>query len=321
MSLITSKKEAQAIYKNLQEKKVSVAVFCTASHWNAEAILMAADRFAKKHGIKDIPVSLAMTFNYSHMPQAQRVTYTKNPELGFKSVMEHVRLLCEGPDAPYANVCVMPHLDHGDPVYDKWALTEGTKYLASVMFDAQRFPFEENIQMTKEYVEKYGDEVLIEGIMDVLSVSDGTEGVHTDDYVPRATRYMKETGVDFLVADLGTEQQSTSVGKASYMQQRALDLTEALGKRQLVLHGTSCLSNEQIEGLAADGVIRVNLWTRIARESGQYAAKKLREREEAMAQGDFEACESRQYIYDSMEYASDVMEELLGLFGYANLAE
>jgi len=298
---------------------MSVAVFCTASHWNTEAILIAADRFAKKHNIKNIPISLAMTFNYSHMAQSQRVTKTKDAIVGFKSNMEHLKVLCEAEDSPYYNVCVMPHLDHGDPETDKWALTKGTKYLASVMFDAQRFPFEDNIRMTSDYVKEYGKSVLVEGIMDVLKVSDGTESVSGDDYAEKALKYKNETKVDFIVADLGTEQQSNASGKSEYLKQRAVNLTKALKEKMLVLHGTSCLTNEQINGLADDGVIRINLWTKVAREAGQYAAKNLVERYDKIKDGDFEATESKQYIYDSIDKAADMMEEFLELFGYENL--
>lgn len=320
MSLITSRDEALAVFKSIEEKDVSIAVFCTASHWNAEAILLAADRFAKKHGIEDIPVSLAMTLNYSHMPQAQRATYSRRAIQGFVSVMEHVRALCAGRDSPYYNVCVMPHLDHADPETDIWALTEGTKYLASVMFDAQRFDLPENIERTARYVGQYGHKVLVEGIMDVLKVCDGTQSSSGGDYVERAQRFVGETGVDFLVADLGTEQQSTASGGAVYLKQRALDLTRTLGRRMLVLHGTSCLTDDQISGLAKDGIIRVNLWTKVAREAGQYAAEQLASRLERIRAGDFEACESRQYLDDSIEYAAQSFEKFLGLFGYGNLA-
>lgn len=138
MSLITTRKDAKKVTEHIRKNNVSMAIFCTASHWNTEAILVAADRFAKKHNIKDIPISVAMTFNYHNMPQSQRVTRTQDAIVGFKSNMEHLKVLCGGKDAPYANVCVLPHLDHADPERDRWALTEGLPYLASVMFDAQR---------------------------------------------------------------------------------------------------------------------------------------------------------------------------------------
>ena len=319
MAFITDKAQAQAIYDGLQSKDISVAVFCTASHWNTEAILLAAQRFAEKHNVRRIPISLAITFNYTHMPQAKRVTYASDPVIGFKSVLAHAKLLCEGKGAPYPNVDVMPHLDHGDPELDTWALTEGTEYLASVMFDAQRFSFEENIAMTKQYVKEHGDRVLVEGIIDMLKVSDGTEAKSGEDYAEKARRFKNETNVDFIVADLGTEQQSDTIRDVAYKKDRAKKLTEELGKRMLVLHGTSCLNNEQIKQLPEDGIIRINLWTKVAREAGQYAADKLVQRYDKIQKNDFESAESRQYIYDSIEKASDMMEELLGLFGYKNL--
>lgn len=320
MSLITSRNEAAAIYDEIAKKNMSIAVFCTASHWNAEAILLACDRLAKEYGIKDIPVSLAMTYNYPHMQQCQRVTYSKYSPAGFISVMEHVKALCATPDSPYYNVCVMPHLDHANPALDEWALSAGTKYLASVMFDAQTYPAEQNAELTARYVEKYGKDVLVEGIIDMLAVGDGTKAASGGDYVQRAANYVKQTGVDFLVADLGTEQQSAASGGAVYLKDRAVQLTQALGKKMLVLHGTSCLDNDQINGLADDGVIRVNLWTKVAREAGQYAAAQLVARNDRILAGDFEACESKQYLYDSIENAADSFGEFMRLFGYANLA-
>ena len=66
---------------------------------------------------------------------------------------------------------------------------------------------------------------------------------------------MKTTGVDFFVADLGTEQQTTAVGGAKYDRERARRLTQALDRHMLVLHGTSCLTNDQVRGLADDGAV------------------------------------------------------------------
>ena len=185
----------------------------------------------------------------------------------------------------------------------------------------RRYPIEDNIRMTSEYVSKYGDKVLIEGIMDMLSVLGEYQQHENDGYVPRALDYMARTGVDFLVADLGTEQQSSGVGKSQFLRQRALDLTAGLGgKSKLCLHGTSCLSDDQIRQLPECGIVRVNMWTRIAREAGQYAAKRLIERASRIEQGDFEATEGNQYLRDSIEKASEIMYGTLDLLQYSNLA-
>ena len=122
MAIIQEKDKVSAIFENAAKKKMSIAIFCTASHWNTEAILMAADSVAKKFGISRIPVAIAMTYTYHYMPQAKRVLRCQRPEAGFLSMMEHMKVLCDGAYAPYPNVDVLPHLDHADPEKDKWGV-------------------------------------------------------------------------------------------------------------------------------------------------------------------------------------------------------
>lgn len=322
MAVVTCKKGSQKIIDNVIENNAAMAIFCTASHWNTEAILLAAKKFCDKYQLESIPLSVAITFNYSYMAQAQRITHTKNAKLGFLSIMEHLYLLCNNPDSPYRNISILPHLDHADPEYDEWALTEGNKYLSSVMFDAQRYKPEKNIAMTCDYIKQYGDTLMIEGIMEELVVADmhGKEASSVDGYLDKAVAYVDATGIDFLVADLGTEQQTSSSGGVQYLKQRALGLTEALGRKMLVLHGTSSLNNNQMESLADDGVIRVNMWTKIAREAGRYAAGNLFKRAEALFGNDFEAVESNRYLMDSIDKASDLMLEILETLNYQNFA-
>lgn len=318
MAIITQRNKSLEIFRRAEECRMSVAIFCTASHWNTEAILLAAQRVAKKHKLSDVPVVVANTFTYKHMPQAKRFSYSTEPISGFLAHMGNLHALAEGKYAPYGDVLALPHLDHADPVRDRWALTAGVPYFSSVMFDCQTLPLEENIAWTKEYVEAYGSQVLVEGIMEMLSVEGGAAARQVGSYCDNAKRYVKETGVDFFVADLGTEQQTKSAGGATYDKARAQDLTNALQKNMLVLHGTSCLTNSQVQGLADDGVIRVNMWTRIAREAGQYAAEKLAARMESVRRGDFEAAEANAYLRDNVDKAAEIMVEMMELFGYAN---
>ena len=210
MPLCRNRAEALEQMQRVRENNVSMAIFCTASHWNTEAIIKAADDFARDNGIDCLPLTVAITFNYPHMQQAQRVTYSKKPELGLLSLVEFVKLLCGSEYSPYKRVMPLLHLDHASPKFDEWALYKGVEYLNSVMFDAQLFPLEENVRLTSEYVERFGNRVLVEGIMDELSVLGEMKAHDDDSYVPRAVDYVSKTGVDFLVADLGTEQQSAA---------------------------------------------------------------------------------------------------------------
>ena len=318
MSIITNRKASTSIFDRASECGVTVAIFCTGSHWNTEAILIAADRITQKYGLHNLPVVIASTFTYTHMPQAKRFLYCQDPRAGLLSNMGHLNALCGNKYAPYAHIAVMPHLDHANPVRDQWALSVGTEYFSSVMFDTQGYSYEKGLQMTKEYVDIYGNDVLVEGIIETLSVGDGTQASHVDDYCTKAEAFAKDTGIDFLVADLGTEQQSSAVGHCSYLKNRAQDLTAVLGKKMLVLHGLSCLSENQIRGLAADGVIRANMWTRIAREAGQYAAERTAIRLNNIRSGVFEDAEATRYIRDNIEKAADVMESIMELLNYQN---
>lgn len=320
--IITERKESEEIINRIKSSVTSLPIFCTGSHWNTEAILLAALRVSQKYNIKNIPVAIAMTFNYKHMPQAQRITHTNNARLGFLSNIQHLNVLAGDTKSPYYEVCVLPHLDHADPVKDRWALTYGTEFLSSVMFDAQQYSLEENIKLTSEYVKEYGEKILIEGIMDELNVFEEhnkKDNVKSDNYHERAYNYLKKTKVDFLVADLGTEQQSQGIGRNFYMKERARNINNILGDRLLVLHGTSCLSDEEISKLPNDGILRVNMWTRIAREAGIYAFSKLKSREDKIRQNDFNAVESHRYLMDSIEKAALVMESIMDSLGYKNL--
>jgi fructose/tagatose bisphosphate aldolase len=319
MSFVTDRDQAGRLISDAAAKGVSVALFCTGSFWNTEAILRAADSFAKEHGVSRIPVVVALTSHYAHMQQSARVTRSGSHRLGFRSILEYCRALSEGAYAPYTNVAAMTHLDHGDPEADAWEMTECVDMLSSVMFDAQTYPYEENVEMTRRYVKEYGDRVLVEGIVEGLAVGDGTKAAQRDDYVEKAVDFVKRTGVDFLVADLGTEQQSTGT-EARYLKGRAQSLTRELGRPLLVLHGVSSLKDEDIQGFSEDGVVRVNMWTRIVRESGRYAAERLRERAPLIAESDFEATEATAYINDNTDEAARIMYDIMGQLGYAKLS-
>ena len=318
MSFITDRDHAKSIIEDTAKKGATLAIFCTASHWNTEAIMRAAQTVAQKNNLKSIPVAIAMTSHYEHMQQTMRVTRNGCFKTGLRAVMDYAKLLCDGSDAPYPEVDVLPHLDHADPVKDSWELTEGLDYFCSVMFDAQRYSLEDNMRLTADYVKKYGGKVLVEGAVESLGVGNEKKAQQNDDYIEKATEYVKKTGVDFLVADLGTERQSEGT-EARYLKDRAMELTTNLGKPMLVLHGTSSLCNEDIKGFSEDGVIRVNMWTRIVRESGQYAAKRILERYPQIEGNNFEACEAKMYIDDNIDCASEIMAQVLEAIGYTKL--
>jgi fructose-bisphosphate aldolase class II len=71
--------------------------------------------------------------------------------------------------------------------------------------------------------------------------------------------------VDILVANLGTEHRA-SAATLRYHGDLARAITQRIGPK-LCLHGASSVAPDQLQGLFADGVRRVNLWTALERDS------------------------------------------------------
>ena len=90
----------EGILQDAAAKGTSVALFCTASPWNNEAILMAAQNFGKKHGIKNVPVIVGMTGSYRHMSQCKRTTMSGDLKTGFFSIINSLQALAGRKDSP-----------------------------------------------------------------------------------------------------------------------------------------------------------------------------------------------------------------------------
>ena len=133
------------------------------------------------------------------------------------------------------------------------------------MFDASALPFDENIRRTAEYVARYNDLVTIEGAVDEI-VSAGGQPQNSLCTVDRAERFVRETGVDLIVPNVGTEHRAT-YEEAKYHGDLARAISQSVGKI-LCLHGTSSLGTEDVARLNGDGIVKVNIWTRLALVGG-----------------------------------------------------
>lgn len=170
MPLVTHRDHALELTQQFSAANASMPIFCTATHWNTEAILLPSQQIGEKYNLSPVPVAVAMTFIYSHMPQAKRITYSQHEVAGFISSMAHLKAQCDSRHAPYRSVAVLLYLDHADPRCDPWALRDGVPHLATVMFGAQKYALEDNLVWTNEYVRTYDKQVLVEGIFEELAL-------------------------------------------------------------------------------------------------------------------------------------------------------
>lgn len=263
MPLISRRDEVLAAYADAARRGWVVPCFGTENLTTTEAVLEAALRHAAAVGVPDLPVVIAITGAYGHRSQAAFYTHTRQVGLGLRLFFADLRELT-APGSPYARLRVMAHFDHAQHDLDAELLASGGPGpWASVMYDASTLPFAANQEATRAFVLRRGREVVIEGACDEIVDSGGGCGdLTTPD---RAAAYLAATGVDLMVANLGTEHRASGAD-LHYRD----DLARACSARVggvLVLHGCSSVPPAQLGALFADGVRKVNIWTMLERDS------------------------------------------------------
>ena len=263
MPIITKRQEVLKIYEDAAEKGWVIPCLCTENLTTTEAIIEAASEFAKDHGLKSVPVTLAITVQYDHRSQSRNYTHSRNWETGLKLFKADAEVLMRK-DGDYDNVDLLLHLDHVQHDLDEELCESDLSEFSTIMYDASNLPLEENIAKTRKFVEKKGKEIMIEGACDEI-VDAGGEAHNDITTADKCADYMKRTGVDMVVANLGTEHRAS--GKdLQYHGEAAKAIRELIGPK-IVLHGTSSVSNEQVRKLFEDGVCKVNIWTALERDA------------------------------------------------------
>ncbi|WP_416443747.1 class II fructose-bisphosphate aldolase [Leucobacter sp. HNU] len=155
---------------------------------------------------------------------------------------------------------VAVHLDHAErPELVDEAIGLG---FGSVMFDGGALPYDENVRLTAQVVERaHAADVYVEGELGEVGGKDGAHapGMRTDP--AEALAFVRETGVDAL---------AVAVGSSHAMQQRtaALDLARIAELRStldvpLVLHGSSGVPDESLEAAVRTGMTKINVSTHL----------------------------------------------------------
>ena len=263
MPIIKKPNEVRKIYKETGERGWVLPCFCTENLTTSEAILAAVKEFGDRHGVKDLPITVAITCRYDHRSQVTNYTHSRNADMGLKLFCADMEILCsEG--SPYADLRVLTHLDHIQYNNDAALLNSDLSGFSSIMCDASALPMDENIAFTKAFVEKKKNEILIEGACDEIYDAGGQD--HNELTKPEvAERYLKKTDVDLIVANLGTEHRANAKN-LQYEGEAARKVKAAIGSN-IVLHGTSSVPNSQVKNLYSDGVCKVNIWTSLERDS------------------------------------------------------
>ena len=207
-------------------------------------------------------------------------------------------------------VPVALHLDHGDSIeICKKAIDDG---FTSVMIDASKFEYSENVKITKEVVEyARKNNVSVEAELGhVGGQEDNVSGSILYADVNECESFVKETGIDCLAPALGSVH-------GPYKGEPKLGFTEMLEIKErtnkpLVLHGGSGIPDYQIKEAISRGTCKINVntecqqeWTKIVRETLNNNDK---------------VYDPRKVIGPGMEGIRNVVREKIKLFGSENKA-
>jgi fructose-bisphosphate aldolase class II len=266
MSLVLRRDQVLEAYAEAADRKWVLPAFNAENLTTIEAILQAACEYGDIIGIQDLPIIVGITNNYESRPQSVYYTHTRQWNTGLRLFLADLNVLTSE-ESPYSKLKVMIHLDHIQWDEDHELLEWDMNQFSSIMYDASTLSFKQNIEHTADFKEKYGDVILIEGACDEIYEygSVNNNNLTTPDM---AERYFRETGVDIIVVNLGTEHRATAAN-LQYHSELACEISKRIGPC-LCLHGTSSVPLEKLSHLFDDGVRRVNIWTALERDSSSH---------------------------------------------------
>ena len=274
MAIIRDGEKAREIIETVSKNNQSLPCFCTESVYTTEAIFLGIKQYKEKENISgQLPVIIAFTASYHDRQQLRNYTGLGEHKEGMLAVKADIERLSRN-DGPYHDLDVIVHLDHAQPGADDWLIEEYGDFISSVMWDCSQFSMKDNISMIQDFTRKNRSGFIIEGAVDEIynynaeNVRSGVIDQITDPVL--AERYYNETGCDLIVANLGTEHRRTE-GTVEYHHEIAREITRRIG-RKLVLHGSSSINQEELSGLPADGILKVNLWGRLESDPGKKLA-------------------------------------------------
>lgn len=183
-------------------------------------------------------------------------------------------------EAAHTDVPVCIHLDHGDS-YETVvrAIQAG---MTSVMIDASKLSYEENVAITKKVVETaHIANVSVESELGTIgttgnSIEGGTQGVIYT--VPEeAKQFIEDTGIDTFACAIGTAHGIYPKDMKPKLRIDILkDITDQVSV-PLVLHGGSSNKDEEIAEAVKNGICKINISSDIKVAFYEQARKTLNE--------------------------------------------
>lgn len=231
---------------------------------------------------------------------------------GFKTVVAMVK---EIHDNLGITVPVALHLDHGSYEGTKACIEAG---FTSVMFDGSHYPFEENVEKSKEMIElAHSKGISIEcEVGGIGGEEDGTvsNGELAD---PQECKTICELGVDFLAAGIGNIHGKYPANWAGLNFDRLGEIQDSTNGKPLVLHGGSGIPADQILKAIDLGVSKINVNTELQLEFAAATRKYIEEGKDQEGKG----YDPRKLLKPGADAIKDKVVAMMKQFGSFGKAE
>lgn len=256
---------------------------------------------------------------------------TKDVEAGAQMISSMIKII----SSQYKNSGVGLHIDHATPNYfDFVVYCIENDLVSSVMIDASKEDFEENIRISKEVVtvaHKHG--VLVEGEIGYIKGAEDEIVSDTELYTlpSEALEYVKKTNVDLFAASVGTNHGVTKGAQITLKLDLIKEIDDLLIANNvetgIVLHGASGLTAKQQIDAIRNGVVKINKDTRYQMEFAKSTQAYWEKEKDAIVkphdinEADYTIDKSRfdprKWLIHSEKAMQNAVEELVQITGSA----
>lgn len=230
---------------------------------------------------------------------------------GFKTVVNMVENLME---YYKITVPVALHLDHGSFDGSFKALEAG---FSSIMFDGSSYSIEENVEKTKKVIEKaHSMGVSVEA--EVGGIGGEEDGIVSSGELAdvEECKMIAELGVDLFAAGIGNIHGPYPENWAGLNFELLEEISEAVGRIPLVLHGGTGIPEDQVLRSIKLGVSKINVNTECQLVFAAATRKYIEEGKDLEGKG----FDPRKLLKPGADAIIEVVKEKLTMFGSVNKA-
>ena len=256
---------------------------------------------------------------------------TKDIEAGAQMISSMIKII----SSQYKNSGVGLHIDHATPNYfDFVVYCIENDLVSSVMIDASKEDFEENIRISKEVVTiAHKHSVLVEGEIGYIKGAEDEIVSDTELYTSpsEALEYVKKTNVDLFAASVGTNHGVTKGAQITLKLDLIKEIDDLLIANNvetgIVLHGASGLTAKQQIDAIRNGVVKINKDTRYQMEFAKSTQAYWEKEKDAIVkpanidEADYTIDKSRfdprKWLIHSEKAMQNAVEELVQITGSA----